>query len=170
MRTTLLLGKRRLTKFLVEISLFCISRKPRHQKVEWRRWVSAALKKSPQSVEYCLEWRLGAKVISAIQRHIHHFSFPRQRWDSIMLYTSENNLLRINPFGASVVGIKICISCKWVNREDATGWDVYEEARKGGAIIASRTNPEQLANNVEFFLNQLKERGIVASVWSNDSV
>ncbi len=30
--------------------------------------------------------------------------------------------------------------------------------------ITDKTNPEQLANNVEFFLNQLKERGIVASV------
>lgn len=30
--------------------------------------------------------------------------------------------------------------------------------------ITDKTNPEQLANNVEFFLNELKQRGIVASV------
>lgn len=29
--------------------------------------------------------------------------------------------------------------------------------------ITDKTNPEQLANNVEFFLKELKERGIVAS-------
>lgn len=30
--------------------------------------------------------------------------------------------------------------------------------------ITDKTNPEQLANNVEFFLNELKQRGIVASI------
>lgn len=30
--------------------------------------------------------------------------------------------------------------------------------------ITDKTNPEQLANNVEHFLKELKERGIVASV------
>ncbi len=29
--------------------------------------------------------------------------------------------------------------------------------------ITDKTNPEQLANNVEHFLKELKERGIVAS-------